>query len=381
MGNEERGDRTPVAKRTHIKELDGLRGIAALAVFFHHLSFTSIDPSQWNQGIVSLYNLSRYGLYGVDLFFVLSGYLITSILLQDRGSKTYYHDFYWKRALRILPLYIFSLLAVWIWIRGSTGGVIVSALFLANFASVFHVNLEGPYWTLAIEEQFYLVWPQFVRRLRLEQLQKLALAIAIGEPILRLIATAFHHYNFIFTFFRCDGLALGALLACQLHRKKLQPAARNNVWKKLSVLPVFAIACVFLAITQRWMESPRFYMQGTALFLSAITLCFYSLIRISVENSGSRYLAILRSSVLVFFGEISYCMYMSHAYVMRMFDDWRGPLQAGNTSQYAVRVATVLAATVLICIASRYFLELPFMSLRKYVLRKPAPEICVVAGT
>jgi len=373
------GNHSFSAKIGHIEELDGIRGIAALAVFFHHLSFATIHSTPWNWTIDSLYGLSRYGLYGVDLFFVLSGYLITSILLKDRNSKNYYHDFYWKRALRILPLYFVSLLADWIWFKGSTGGVIVSAFFLANFATFFHATLEGPYWTLAIEEQFYLIWPQFVRRLRVERLQKLALGIAVVEPILRLIATRVRHFNFDYTFFRCDGLAIGALLACQLYWKERKLPAAGIFSGKATAIFIFLIACVLLAAIRPLLSSPRFYMQGSALFLTAVNLCFYSLIRITVENRGSRSLWIFRSAVLVFFGQISYCMYMSHTYVMRIYDDWRGPLAAGNTRAYSVRIVTVFGAMIVLCIVSRYCLELPFMSLRKYVLPKSAPAVKVAS--
>ncbi len=363
-------------KLRHIPELDGLRGIAALAVFFHHLAFTSVGPSSWPATIVSLHKISRFGLYGVDLFFVLSGYLITSLLLQDRESEEYWNNFYWKRALRILPVYFLSLLGVWIWIPGTTGGVILSIFFLANFTNVFHVNIGGPYWTLAIEEQFYLIWPQFVRRMRVDRLQKLALAIVLVEPVLRLIDTWFHHYDFILTFFRCDGLAIGAFLACQLHRGQLSEQNFNAILRRKSPALWLLPAGLVLVVATAWMmESPRFYMQGTALILSAMNICFYSIIRMAVCGSGSRQLAIFRSSVLVFFGQISYCMYMSHTYVMRIYDDWRGPLRPGNTLAYCMRIAVVLGATVLICILSRYALELPFISLRRYVLRKPARAV------
>ena len=341
-------------------ELDGLRGIAAIAVFFHHLSFASIDQTSnlWGPAISSVCRLSRYGLYGVDLFFVLSGYLITTILLKDRNSANYYFNFYWKRALRILPLYLITLFVAWVWFQASIGGVTVSILFLANFGRLMHVDIGGPFWTLAIEEQFYLVWPQIVRRLRVNQIKKVALSIVIVEPVLRLIATAFHHYDFLLTFFRCDGLALGALLACQLSCGDRNRSATPGRRRKMLAVWILLFSCIFLAFTGKLLSSPKFFMQGSALFLSAINLCFYSCIRIAVGNSGARFLAVFRSSVLVFFGEISYCMYMSHTYVMRVYDDWRGPLVAGRTLDYWVRITSVFCATVVVCIISRYALEL-----------------------
>lgn len=358
-----------ISKLKHIPELDGIRGIAAVAVFFHHLSYTSIQPGFWNSAIGAIYSASRYGAFGVDLFFVLSGYLITSLLLQDRESDNYYYNFYWKRALRILPIYLLSLLAVWIWIPGTTGGVILSLFFLANFTLPLHVNIGGPYWSLAIEEQFYLVWPQFVRRFPVKTIQTIAFGIVIAETLLRLIATAFGHFDFILTFFRCDGLAWGAVLACQCYRagNKKEYFRRSGLNARNIGLLIFSI--VFLVLAAQLLNSPRFSMQGSALFLSAVSLFFYVVIRIAVESSGSRFLYLLRSRLFVFFGEISYCMYMAHTFVMRIYDHFTGFTQSGSSYLYCRRFLVVLFATVILCIISRYALELPVQSLRKYILR------------
>ena len=146
-------EREPVAGRIrHIPELDGIRGIAALAVFFHHVCFTSVHVDAqpgWSRSIVVLFHMAAFGDRGVDLFFALSGYLITSILLQERRSSRYYQDFYWKRALRILPIYMVSLLGVSIFLH-QTAYVAMAAVFVVNFAGVLHVHGFGPFWTLSI---------------------------------------------------------------------------------------------------------------------------------------------------------------------------------------------------------------------------------------
>src|SRR5579862_8457813 len=133
-------------------ELDGLRGAAALMVFFHHVCFTSINPNQWEGVIRVLYSASAFGFAGVNVFFVLSGFLITKLLIEDRSAPAYYQNFYWKRALRIVPLYVICLLAVYLFIPGSAGYVLLCALFISNFAQLFHITSNGPFWTLAIEE-------------------------------------------------------------------------------------------------------------------------------------------------------------------------------------------------------------------------------------
>src|SRR5271168_2996388 len=121
----------PQAKLPHFGELDGLRGVAALVVFVHHFFQTSAkeDSANW------LLRLSTYGSSGVDVFFVLSGYLITSLLLVDRDKPNYFHNFYWKRALRILPVYfVFLVLLQRIYAPAGWGYIGMCLIFMANFA-------------------------------------------------------------------------------------------------------------------------------------------------------------------------------------------------------------------------------------------------------
>ncbi len=203
----------------HVPELDGIRGLAALAVFFHHVCFTSVHVNAepgWPSLIAWLYRMSAYGNRGVDLFFALSGFLITSILLQDRRSSRYYQDFYWKRALRILPLYLVCLLGVLIFLH-QYAYVALSAFFVVNFASVLHVQGFGPFWTLSIEEQFYLLWPTVVRRKTVAQVRGWALGLGVTAIGLRYVFALRGHHNYSLTFLHCDGLAFGALLACHFH--------------------------------------------------------------------------------------------------------------------------------------------------------------------
>lgn len=350
----------------HIPELDGIRGIAALMVLFHHLLFTSIpNPAQWNTLVVMASSLGHAGGYGVDLFFVLSGFLITSLLLLDRASPNYYWNFYWKRVLRILPLYLVVLICLVAVMPQSWRYALLSLVFLANFAQLFHIASAGPFWTLAIEEQFYLLWPQFARRLTVSGLERFALTIAIACPVLRLTDAAFHHYNYLFTFFHCDGLALGAFFACRQFRLQscLPQQTRKNQTRRDVALVVVAIsvAAFPLAFTP---DSPAAHT-AEALQLSGISLLCYCVIAAAVKHSGSSWLAVLRSPAVVFFGSISYCLYIANSYVVILYDHFRGPMQTGDMQQYVVRAAAVCCITIAVCIVSRYTIELPAMSLRK----------------
>jgi peptidoglycan/LPS O-acetylase OafA/YrhL len=362
----------PVRPRTfvHLRELDGVRGLAALMVFFHHVCFTSIPAGNWSWPVRLLRTLSAQGSYGVDLFFVLSGFLITSLLLEARPRPAYYRDFYWKRALRILPLYVICLVGVLLLVPGSRDFVILSALFLSNFAHVLHVQGGGPFWTLAIEEQFYLLWPTVVRRLAIGALRRWAIVIGVGAILLRLIAAVFGHRDYYFTFFHCDGLAWGAYLACWFSQR--DAAKRNTRTENYAAAIVFVPSVVLFAIVPGNAPSLRELAFAACLRQTGVALLAAAMIAFLITNAGARYLAVLRAGMLPFFGLISYAMYMLHFYVMEFYDRWRGAPQVGNDLAYTLRFASVLGATIALCLVSRYVIELPAISLRRFVLARPA---------
>jgi peptidoglycan/LPS O-acetylase OafA/YrhL len=360
----------PVRPRTfvHVRELDGVRGLAALMVFFHHVCFTSIPAGHWSWPVRLLRTLSAQGSYGVDLFFVLSGFLITSLLLGARARPAYYRDFYWKRALRILPLYLLCLLGVLLLVPGSRDFVILSALFLSNFAHVLHVQGAGPFWTLAIEEQFYLLWPTVVRLRTVRELGRWALAIGLGTILLRLIAAAFGHRDYYFTFFHCDGLAWGAWLACWYSRRKVARPRREGYAIALTCVT----SAVLFVLSSAHSVSLRELAFTACLRQTGVALLAAAVIAFLITHAGARYLDLLRSGVLPFFGLISYAMYMIHLYVMEIYDRWRGTPRVGNDFAYALRLACVLGGTIVLCLMSRYGIELPAISLRRFVLARPA---------
>ena len=111
-------------------------------------------------------------------------------------------------------------------------------------------------------------------------------------------------------------------------------------------------------------------MAAEALQITGVSLLGFVFVRYAVEHTGSAALSPLRSRPLTFFGLISYCLYMSHLYILRLWETYFGPVQGTDTVQLAVRFFAVLAATVALCVVSRYALELPATKLRRYVLRK-----------
>lgn len=362
--------RTP--ELTHIRELDGVRGLAALLVFFHH---AFVAPGHWNRLTTATIGVAQYGNTGVDLFFILSGFLITSLLYRDRESSVYWHDFYWKRALRILPLYLVA-----IGIAAVLGThwkyLLLCVFFVANFSNVFHMVAAGPFWSLAIEEQFYLLWPMLVRRVTLQRLRSTAVVVGVAASLLRVGFAYFGHHNYALTFLRCDGLAFGAVLACMFaseqdkrvdDRPPIQDTRRLLTWVLISGACLFVSARMFL---ETW-ERGLFFAPASQ---TAIVLVTGALVGLVIWNRGSRWLAPLRGRFLTFFGLISYAFYMLHAYTFDLYDHLVSAPVTGAAGLLWRRVFAVLLLSVLFSVLSRYLVELPAMSLRRFVLRRPAPS-------
>src|ERR1017187_2368035 len=148
----------------HIPELDGLRGIAALMVVFYHAFFWSMGKGGWPFFPRLVASVTQFGWLGVDLFFVLSGFLITGVLLKAKGKPRFLKLFYIRRALRILPVYYGFLIVLELLSPSrNTSFVLVSFVYLSNAAPLLGVPMiYGPLWSLSVEEHFYLLWPWLV---------------------------------------------------------------------------------------------------------------------------------------------------------------------------------------------------------------------------
>lgn len=224
----------------HIPQLDAVRGVAILLVLAHNLDgFTSPRLSY----------LTTYGWMGVDLFFVLSGFLITGILLDSKPAKTYFRNFYARRCLRIWPLYYSVLLVMFLavpWLLPQFAGEIFHRshpwwsypFFVQNFLVADPSQGVGPLgvsWSLAMEELFYLVWPAFVRFLSGRQLQAVAWAVLLLSPVLRLLFVSRHWLIYSNPFCRIDGLMAGALLAILVREFAFTPTR----WLSFALAAVF----------------------------------------------------------------------------------------------------------------------------------------------
>ena len=214
----------PAGERPRIPALDGLRGIAIAAVLLFHGTVVS-GESTVEQLVFGVFR--NFGWAGVDLFFVLSGFLITGILWDARGEARGIRRFYARRALRILPLYYGYLILVFALaarldpdIPASPGDALFYLLYLQNFAIAAagewqHSRFLNLFWSLAIEEQFYLLWPWVVFALRRRALMGVcigALCVSVGLR-LALIDSVAPVALYVLTPTRLDGLAAGAFVA------------------------------------------------------------------------------------------------------------------------------------------------------------------------
>jgi len=195
-----------------IPELDGIRGVAILLVLLCH-------AAMWLPESV-VRSVLLEGKIGVDLFFVLSGFLITGILLDTRSDRHALRNFYVRRGLRIWPLYFCFLLAAFVSLRTLMPPSIapwVYVLFAQNF--VYWVSagpVLEPMWSLAVEEQFYLVWPWVALRARRETVLKICCAMFALAPLVRCafrIGGASDTFVYANTLCRPDGIAIGGALA------------------------------------------------------------------------------------------------------------------------------------------------------------------------
>jgi peptidoglycan/LPS O-acetylase OafA/YrhL len=321
----------PLDLSARIPELDGIRGVAiAMILVAHCFEIVARPGSLLAYALVPL----RLNWSGVDLFFVLSGFLIGGILLDARESSNYFRVFYVRRFFRIVPIYAVLLLSVALAMHLSDAGIIGKkeifsgplpwpyfALFLQNIGMSLH-NVWGTFplgvtWSLAVEEQFYLTLPLAIRFLNRRALVRFILFAIVGAPLLR--AFFFHRFpGDFFTWYtlmpcRADSLLLGVLGAIALRE------TRWRAWLLGKRRLPGAIAILLLGAAYLGWRAPS---QHNALMATAgftwLALTYLSIMLYALLYRGSLLSHCLRWSWLRGLGAISYGAYLFHEFFLAM---------------------------------------------------------------
>jgi peptidoglycan/LPS O-acetylase OafA/YrhL len=368
------------AKR--IPELDGLRGIAIfLVILCHYIGGAPAGPRHSLAARIA--GVMGLGSIGVDLFFILSGFLIGGILLSSRSSPRYYRTFYLRRFFRIIPIYYlwlaifgFAMLAAKMWNvwGGPEFHTVVPYwsyfIFLQNYfqgATWAQVYWLGPLWSLAVEEQFYLIAPPVVRKLSPARLVKALSGVLIFSLFLRLFLAAMygadHDYwgiNAATDWMPCraDDLALGMIVAVLW----ANPQSRIRLQQRLNIsyAGIFSCAAAVLAMSY-WIMKPDSFVTATVA-RTVFGFFFVFILIIALTDKEGLLGNIFRWRPLRELGKVSYCVYIIHQAVdwvlhwsifhaQPRFDSW--PVIGVSVLAFAV--------TVLIAEISWRFFENPLI--------------------
>jgi len=350
--------------------LDGLRGIAILAVIFRH-NFDFLQAT-------------KYGWIGVDLFFVLSGFLITGILLKTKTQKNYLANFFVRRILRIFPLYYGAIILFFVLAAAAEQLRDQYSFYFVNQGMVwFHlqnwlyITKSAPthhgmfihFWSLSLEEQFYLVWPfVMLARKQTRHLARLTIIILLASIVFRFVTWAslengdLNHY--LQHMLRIDGLCVGSLVA--IWRTSSAETAKKKIFQLAAIL-LFLHAIAFLLSKLFFKGFPHFSIFG----FSSIAVLFGMLLIILIEKRNKLTKMIFENKPLMGIGKISYGLYVFHWPILVLFRIYFLPYLreqgASLNLSYAMASLSAAIAAILISIASYHLIEKKILAALKDV--------------
>jgi peptidoglycan/LPS O-acetylase OafA/YrhL len=356
------------SNREYYPALDGLRGVAILlVVFLHNFRFM---------------NYFFFGWLGVDLFFVLSGFLITEILLKTLHHPHFFRNFYMRRILRIFPLYYFTLIfsffllpyiiPSYINMSYYTNNQFWLWTYLQNWLYIFKEPFGTPMllhtWSLAVEEQFYLIWPVVIFLIRKPRVLLITVSVVLVlVGFARFMTWEYNvrdlSYASLYTFTRIDGLCIGAMLALLM---QINPA----FLKKHTTLIVLLMAAVnfgfYFLNDQHSFTLPYLAFVGYTTFA-----VLFGILVFEAATGGVKIINfIFNNTILRFFGKISYGLYVFHwpVYIL-LFSFFQKHIfnktpMTSVAAEIASAIMVTIVAVVLSVISYRYF-EKPFLKLKK----------------
>jgi peptidoglycan/LPS O-acetylase OafA/YrhL len=341
-------------QQQHLPQLDGLRGVAiAIVVLGHMLVFAA------GFGVTRLGPLPPLG---VTLFFVLSGFLITRILLDARNKTNYFLSFYARRALRIWPLY-FLVLAILFFVTNHRVQNLTFdenqlrwpyfVLYVQNIvykkSTLLGPAALGITWSLAVEEQFYTLWPLIVRTLSNVALKRVLVVFIVIAPIARFICPQFGFDPYINPLCRFDAMAMGGLVAIWMsERHPVRERVVRVAWYVVAVATVLAGLSYLTGATHLFSKTVESAV-WTALLMGSMT--------------STLLIRVLSHSALRFLGKISYCAYLTHFIIATLFVSMWPNASIGVR---LFRVVLILSVTCLVGMLSWRFVEEPILRFKKY---------------
>ena len=309
--------------RGHIAELDAMRAIGLCMVLTNHFWMRALSEV--------VFQIGELGWIAMDSFFVMSGFLITGILLDTKDKPNYFSTYYARRALRIFPLYYLTLI-LWYGISRYTNYGIGYRDLLAHWGSpawfAFYLgNVKAamvgkwpsifgyaPLWSLQVEEQYYLLFPLAVAFMKRENLRRLLIAAVILAPVCRIATFLWNPENLLVQYVllpcHCEGLALGGLIAIrfrsgpwEIHKKKLA------IW----TFVILGFTCVS-SIVSTWhaTDPSRSSVWDRLVGYSISSAGCACLVLLLICLRGSKYTKWMRIEPLQYLGKISYGVYLWH---------------------------------------------------------------------
>ncbi|MEO8209422.1 MAG: acyltransferase [bacterium] len=353
-------------KENRIPELDGIRGVAILLVILWHYVNNQLVKN--DSGIISfILKLTSNCLNGVDLFFVLSGFLIGGILLKYKNSKNYFKTFYLRRIFRIFPLY-YTVLGLYIILYFSIPNItqIMPVLFTdtvpiwsftvycQNFLMALKYSFGpgwlGVTWSLAIEEQFYLFLPLLIFILNRQILTIVVILLIIAATVLRYFALDNFQMHLLFQY-RMDSLFTGVLLAIMLKNLYVENFLKSQ--KKLIYTLFLILLIVYFLFTFEVILIPHYL----TFFLFNTLFAIFIIIPLLFKDS--RISKFLRNKILRQIGVISYGIYLFHMIII-YFIYWvlgKNRLEINNNLLISVIAVVAFGFTLLLSFVSFYFFE------------------------
>jgi peptidoglycan/LPS O-acetylase OafA/YrhL len=359
--------------KTRLLELDGIRGIAISAVFLFHLSQFShqINGTLFGKIVIAACDL---GWVGVDLFFVLSGFLITSILLDTKDTPGYFKNFYARRLLRIFPLYYLILASVAVLFLAFPGmrtwyGDVYSSqawywadlqnwLSAAHSGAAFNPGFLGHFWSLAIEEQFYLFWPFLVWCLDRRSLLAVCTGLVVLPLGIRLAVACVDTSNaaqqllYFSTVTRFDSLAMGAIVAICLGIEI--PKFRLRFYSMVIGVPSL-VALAFIVT-----HGPRDFWGNLPLETIGLTFTGAASVALVLYGLGGAFF--LKWTVLRTIGKYSYALYIFHLPVLMITSSLLMRTKVNGISFVIALAAVATSATFTLAYLSWHFVEKRFLA-------------------